>query len=180
LDGTTPTDARDAILARLESGETEVVTNCMVLTEGFDCPDIGCIVLARPTKKMGLFRQMIGRGLRPADGKSDCVILDHSGAVFRHGLPEDHVQWTLDPNQRAEAPAHQARLDHKVPSLLECSQCGALRLGGKPCPHCGFLPQRPPRSVFIADGELGLVQGGRANGQIYDAEARARWHALLP
>ena len=151
----------------------------MVLTEGFDCPDIGCIILARPTKKMGLFRQMIGRGLRPADGKSDCVILDHSGAVFRHGLPEDHVEWTLDPDQRAEAPAHVARLERNAPALLECSQCGALRLGGKPCPCCGFLPQRPPSNVFVADGELGLVQGGRANGQTYDAETRARWHGMF-
>jgi len=179
LDGETPKDERDAILARLESGETEVVSNCMVLTEGFDCPDIGCIVLARPTKKMGLYRQMIGRGLRPADGKSDCVILDHSGAVFHHGLPEDHVEWTLDPDQRAEAPAHQARLERRAPALLECSQCGALRLGGQPCPCCGFLPHRPPHSVFVADGELGLVQGGRANGQTYDAEERTRWHGML-
>src|SRR5262249_13853013 len=68
LDGDTPTDERDAILARLASGKTEVVVNCMVLTEGFDCPDVGCITLARPTRRMGLFRQMIGRGLRPADG----------------------------------------------------------------------------------------------------------------
>jgi superfamily II DNA or RNA helicase len=53
LDGGTPKDEREAILARLASGDTEVVTNCMVLTEGFDCPDICCIILARPTKKMG-------------------------------------------------------------------------------------------------------------------------------
>jgi superfamily II DNA or RNA helicase len=89
LDGTTPELERTAMLARLASGKTEVITNCMVLTEGFDLPDIGCITLARPTKKMGLFRQMIGRGLRTADGKKDCIILDHSGAVFEHGLPED-------------------------------------------------------------------------------------------
>ena len=74
----------------------------MVLTEGFDLPDMGCIILARPTKKMGLYRQMIGRGLRPADGKSDVVILDHSGAVFRHGLPEDRVAWTLGPCRSGE------------------------------------------------------------------------------
>jgi hypothetical protein len=47
--------------------------------------------------------------LRPADGKSDCVILDHSGAVFRHGLPEDRVEWTLSPDRRAIAPEHQKR-----------------------------------------------------------------------
>ena len=71
-----------AILARLASGETEVVCNCMVLTEGFDLPAIGCIVLARPTKQIGLFRQMAGRGLRPAPGKSNLILIDHSGAVY--------------------------------------------------------------------------------------------------
>jgi superfamily II DNA or RNA helicase len=179
LDGSTPDDERDAILGRLASGETELVSNCMVLTEGWDMPEVGCAILARPTKRMGLYRQMIGRVLRPAEGKTDAIILDHSGAVFRHGLPEDHVEWTLDADRRAEAPAHQARLERRAPVLLECSQCSALRLGGQPCPSCGFLPQRPPRSVFIADGELGLVQGGRANGQTYDAEACARWHGML-
>jgi DNA repair protein RadD len=83
----------------------------MVLTEGWDMPVVGCCILARPTKKMGLFRQMIGRVLRPADDKPDAIVLDHSGAVFRHGLPEDHVEWSLDPDRRAESPAHQKRAE---------------------------------------------------------------------
>jgi superfamily II DNA or RNA helicase len=176
LDGATPSADRDAILARLASGQTEVVPNCMVLTEGFDCPDIGCIILARPTKKMGLYRQMIGRGLRPADGKSDCVILDHSGAVFRHGLPADHVEWTLDTDRMATAPAHQARLERKVTGLIECTQCSALRLGGKPCPNCGFLPRRPGQYVPHLEGELGLVTGGRARAPVYDRDTKRRWY----
>ena len=69
VDGVDTKTERDAILARLASGETEVVCNCMVLTEGFDLPAIGCIVLARPTKQLGLFRQMAGRGLRPAEAR---------------------------------------------------------------------------------------------------------------
>jgi superfamily II DNA or RNA helicase len=89
IDGSTPKAERDASLSRLASGEIELVSNCMVLTEGWDMPEVGCCVLARPTKKMGLFRQMIGRVLRPAVGKSDAIIIDHSGAVFRHGFPED-------------------------------------------------------------------------------------------
>ena len=179
LDGATPKDERDDILGRLASGETEVVANCAVLTEGFDCPDIGCIILARPTKKMGLFRQMIGRGLRPANGKSDVVILDHSGAVFRHGLPEDHVEWSLDPDRRAEAPAHQARLERPAAGLIECTQCSALRLGGKPCPNCGFLPQRPAQYVRHIEGDLGLVTGGQAKAVTYDPATRRQWHAML-
>ena len=76
----------------------------MVLTEGWDMPEVGCCILARPTKKMGLYRQMIGRVLRPSDGKPDAIILDHSGAVFRHGFVEDPVNWTLDPDRKAETP----------------------------------------------------------------------------
>ena len=52
---------------------------------------------------MGLYRQMIGRVLRPAEGKPDAIVLDHSGAVFRHGFAEDPVEWTLDPDRRAES-----------------------------------------------------------------------------
>jgi DNA repair protein RadD len=178
LDGSTPVDDRNAILARLGSGETEVVSNCMVLTEGFDCPDIGCIVLARPTKKMGLFRQMIGRGLRPAEGKTDVVIPDHSGAVFRHGLPEDRVEWTLDPERRAVASAHQKRQAKHETRLIECSQCNTLRVGGMPCPSCGFLPRRPAEFIATAAGELGLVQGGKAR-VTYSEVDRATWHGML-
>jgi len=179
LDGGTPDDDRDAILARLASGETELVCNCMVLTEGWDMPEVGCAILARPTKKMGLYRQMVGRVLRPAEGKTDAIVLDHSGAVFQHGLPEDRVEWTLDPERKATSPAHIARLTNQVGKLLECTQCGALRLGGQPCPHCGFLPQRPPRDVFVADGDLGLVTNGRARDPDYDPETRHQWHSMF-
>jgi len=117
--------------------------------------------------------------LRPADGKLDAIILDHSGAVFTHGLPEDHVAWTLDPERYAESPEHTARLERHEGRLLECSQCGAIRLGGQPCPHCRFLPHRPPRDVRVADGELGLVRGRHANGNVYDPETRERWHAMF-
>jgi len=86
IDGSTPKPERDASLARLASGAIDVVSNCMVLTEGWDLPAIGCCILARPTKMMGLYRQMIGRVLRPAPGKTDAIVLDHSGAVFRHGF----------------------------------------------------------------------------------------------
>ena len=152
IDGGTPKPERDAALARLASGDIELVTNCMVLSEGWDLPEVGCCILARPTRKMGLFRQMIGRVLRPADGKPDAIIIDHSGAVFRHGFAEDPVEWVLDPDRRAESTAHVARCENNSSSrLLECSQCSAIRVAGEPCQACGFLPQRPPRSIFVTD-----------------------------
>jgi DNA repair protein RadD len=155
VDGSTPKDERDAILARLASGETTVVTNCMVLTEGFDLPVMGCIVLARPTRKMGLYRQMIGRGLRPAEGKVDCTVLDHAGAVFVHGFPDDPVEWTLSPDHpEARGPAplrpqftparmlamHRApRRRRGVPSLWIPAQAPA---GGNSVPRRRSRPRR--------------------------------------
>jgi DNA repair protein RadD len=164
IDSATPKPERDASLRRLASGKTELISNCMVLTEGWDMPEVGCCILARPTKKMGLYRQMIGRVLRPAPNKNDCCVLDHSGAVYRHGLVEDEVVWTLDPDKLAEAPAHAA---HKSSTgytqrLVECKQCGAVRITGSPCGACGFMPAPPPRDVETRDGELGLYRGGRA------------------
>ena len=177
LDGTTSIQEREAILVRLESGETQVVTNCMVLTEGWDMPAVGCCILARPTKQMGLYRQMIGRVLRPAEGKANAIILDHSGAVWRHGRPEDHVEWTLDEDRRAENPTHQSR--RGAERLRECPSCQAV-MTVPPCYHCGWEPApRRGRDVDFADGELGLVQDGHAKPPEYDYDARQRWLAML-
>jgi DNA repair protein RadD len=178
VDGATPKDERDAILARLASGETQVVSNCMVLTEGFDLPVMGCIVLARPTKKMGLYRQMIGRALRPAEGKANAIVLDHAGSVFAHGFPDDPVEWTLSSDRRAASPKHEARLRSGHSSrLLECSQCGALRVAGEKCRHCGFLPRRPSEAIPFRDGDLGRVDRNR-HAAVTNHD-RARWHAML-
>jgi DNA repair protein RadD len=164
LDGTTPIDEREAILAQLATGETKVVSNCMVLTEGWDCPPVGCCILARPTKQMGLFRQMIGRVLRPSDGKLDAIILDHSGAVWNHGLPEDYVAWTLDVDRRAENLAHKKRQAGEEPKLRECPKCHAIMVK-PPCANCGWQPQPKAREIEFEDGELGLVLGGKSRGE---------------
>jgi DNA repair protein RadD len=70
-------------------------------------------------------------------------------------------------------------VNHEAPKLLECSQCSALRLAGQKCPHCGFLPKRPPRDVPTAPGELGLYAGGRAQSNGYDGDTRTRWHGMF-
>jgi DNA repair protein RadD len=178
LDGDTPTTEREAILDRLASGETEVVTNCMVLTEGWNMPAVGCCILARPTKQMGLFRQMVGRVLRPADGKPDAIVLDHSGAVFRHGLPEDHVEWTLDVDQRAVNPAQAKRNRGEAPKLRECPSCKTV-MAIPPCHACGWMPQPRARDVDIEDGNLGLVLGGKARTLVYSEGDRKSFFQQL-
>jgi superfamily II DNA or RNA helicase len=99
VSGTTPKTERAAILRRYSTGQLQTVVNCAVLTEGFDAPNTGCVMIARPTMSKTLFRQMVGRGLRPycprmfpriCDGcdacKSDCLVLDMVGATGRNDL----------------------------------------------------------------------------------------------
>jgi DNA repair protein RadD len=181
VDGSTPKPDRDAALARLASGETELITNCQVLGEGWDLPEVACAILARPTKKMGLYRQMIGRVLRPAPGKVNAIVLDHSGAVFRHGFVEDPVEWTLDPQKRSISPTHSKRIELGYCSrLLECSQCGSMRVAGEKCQHCGFLPQRPPKAIVFRHGNLAPVdRATRTATASSDPAERLRWHGML-
>jgi DNA repair protein RadD len=96
LDGTTPDMEREAILARLARGETRIVSNVGVLTEGWDLPVTSAVILARPTQSRGLWRQMVGRALRPCAGKTDCIILDHAGATKEHGFITDPDTLSLE------------------------------------------------------------------------------------
>ena len=180
VDGSTPVDERETILAGLSRGEVEVVVNCMVLTEGWDQPDVSCIVLARPTKHMGLYRQMVGRVLRPSPGKADAIVLDHAGAVFEHGFVEEPVTWTLDHDKRADNKTHRARSTGKARSLAICPECAAVRLEGDPCPVCGWRPRPKPAPVKVADGELGQVDRAlRVRGHDWTPDEKAAFHRQL-
>jgi DNA repair protein RadD len=137
LDAKTPTAERESILSQLANGSLDVVTNCGVLCEGWDSPSVACLILARPTKSLGLYRQMAGRVLRPAPGKSDAIILDHAGSTLVHGFVDDDVAWSLSEDRRAQNQRHAARGAYRAPVLLDCPECGASRFGGEPCPACG-------------------------------------------
>lgn len=85
--GAMPGDERERVLAAYQRGEVEVVTNCGVLTEGFDAPLTSCVIMARPTKSRGLYQQMVGRGTRLAPGKSDLMVLDCADVTPSTGDP---------------------------------------------------------------------------------------------
>ena len=86
ITGTTPNDERLAIFHRHRTGDTQVLSNCMVLTEGWDSPHTSCAVIARPTQAPGLYVQMVGRVLRPYPGKADALVLDVVGVTATHAL----------------------------------------------------------------------------------------------
>lgn len=84
--GAMPKELRRDTLERFRRGEIQVLTNCMVLTEGFDAPIASCAVIARPTKSAELYVQMVGRVLRPYPGKESALVLDIAGATEEHRL----------------------------------------------------------------------------------------------
>jgi len=86
VSGETPKDERRAMLDRFHAGSLDVLSNCNVLTEGFDEPAVDCILMARPTKSSLLYTQMLGRGTRLAPSKADLQVLDFADNSARHSL----------------------------------------------------------------------------------------------
>lgn len=84
--GAMTTDDRADTLRRYDAGELDVLCNCEILTEGFDSPATSAILMARPTVSRGLYVQMAGRGLRIAEGKTDCLIIDYLDVGQPHSL----------------------------------------------------------------------------------------------
>jgi ATP-dependent helicase IRC3 len=96
--GAMPKDERRATLARFSDGALDVVTNCVVLTEGFDEPRVDCVIMARPTRSKLLYAQMVGRGTRLHPGKSDLLVVDLADNSTTHHLPGLHSLFDLPVN----------------------------------------------------------------------------------
>ena len=142
---------------RFRSGQTQVLCNVAVLTKGFDAPEASCIMLARPTKSLMLHIQMIGRGLRTAPGKQDCLILDCSGNTLRNGLPTDEMDYTLHDGKSKENPDRKKR-DKKDPVESACGNCGFVSMFAR-CPQCGHVAE-PREDLEVVNGELYEVETG--------------------
>ncbi len=145
LDGTTCKVERNAILTRLRTGKTQVVTNCDVLTEGWDFPALGAVILARPTWSRGLYLQMCGRALRSHRGKRKPVILDHAGNASKHGRPEQDRTYTLDDRKRRTSPLSPVKDKNK-----RCPECEeSVPCASQECAYCGHLFQSPAEVKVI-------------------------------
>ena len=84
--GAMDAEERRRALSEYEAGDIRVLSNCNVLTEGWDCPEASVVMMARPTKSRGLFIQCVGRGLRTAPGKADCLLIDFVDTARKHKL----------------------------------------------------------------------------------------------
>jgi len=158
LDGETPPHERAAILARVDRGETLVVSNCAVLCEGWDQPSVKGCILARPTKSEGRYIQEAGRVLRVWNGVTP-IILDHAGSVRLFGMPQeqDASQYSLEGKKKREK---------QNVSGKDCIQCfGWIPAASRVCPFCGVPQVAPdeghePKEITEADGQLVQVRIG--------------------
>ena len=156
VSGSTPADQRKRLIAGLGTGEVEVLSSCMIISEGTDIPSVGGAILMRPTASLSLYLQMVGRALRPAPGKQEAVILDHVGNAHRHGLPTDEREWHLAGRRRREGVS--------IP-IKDCPHCFcSCPSAAHVCPDCGHLfltdeRDEQRRGIQQLEGELVEVTG---------------------
>ena len=96
LDGNTDSGTRSNVMNQFRDKQIQVLTNCALFDEGLDIPSLDGVILARPTQSLGKFLQMVGRSLRPCEGKDRAIIVDLAGNYERLGMPDDLRIWTLD------------------------------------------------------------------------------------
>lgn len=150
--GETTMDDRDSTVARFKSGEVRCLINCMVFTEGFDAPNVDCVVLMRATTSTALYYQMVGRGLRTSPNKADCLVLDYGENIVRHG-PIDDLQITVDDRKREKS-------DTKRTKWKECKECGCVvQCGVFVCPDCGFKWPDPSEKVGHKASDADIIGG---------------------
>jgi DNA repair protein RadD len=150
LSGESSPDERDRGLADLAAGRIKVITFAQLLIEGIDCPAIGCVMMLRPTMSLASFLQVIGRGLRPVEGKDRCYILDHAGLTMKHGFADDIREWSLD--GVAKKKGKKKAVDEV--KVKQCDHCYYCHPPAPACPHCGHEYPVASREPDQVDGTL--------------------------
>ena len=93
IDSNTPSAERKYLVEKFKRGQIDIIVNVDIFSEGFDCPDIEFIQLARPTRSLVKYLQQVGRGLRKVNNKEHCIILDNVGMYAHFGLPDARRHW---------------------------------------------------------------------------------------
>lgn len=171
VDGTMSMRDRDQALARFANGTTRVITNCSLISEGFDVPACKCVVIARGCDSVAMYLQAVGRALRPEASGESALVIDLRGAVHKHGMPDADREYSLT----GEA----ISTGDDVEPVKQCRQCGAVFKPAIECPRCGArapLPEPPEvrRERLQRISEAQTEDQRREYWQRLQAEARAK------
>jgi superfamily II DNA or RNA helicase len=156
VDGSMPAEMRDAAVERFRQGQTLVLSNADLFGEGFDVPAIEAAILLRPTKSLSLHLQQVGRALRPSEGKSEAIILDHAGNSLLHGLPDDEREWSLADREKKK------RAEKSEVPVRQCKECFFVYQPRPSCPNCGHVPPVQAREIEVVEGTLQEVRKAEA------------------
>lgn len=148
IDGKAPKQLRDEAMYRFRSGETKILSNVDLFSEGVDVPSIECVIDCAPTMSLTRCMQRWGRALRPVEGKKYAIILDHAGNSQRHGLPDDEREWTLDSKKITK------RGEASQVHIKTCTSCYRVVKAGATICECGNTFHVKPREVVEVDAEL--------------------------
>jgi hypothetical protein len=136
-----------------------------------NCPVTSCCILARPTKSLIRYIQMVGRVLRPHEGKQFATVIDHSGVVRRLGWPTEELPYDLDDGKPKEA-----KPKENLPKV--CPSCFAVfKKSLRKCPVCQFEPKPMPKAQEVEDGQL--VQLSKKATKFSPADKQAIYSAWL-
>lgn len=172
LDGKTPQAEREKAMERFRSGEIRILCNCELFGEGLDVPDCECVVLLRPTQSLTLHIQQSMRSMRYMPNKT-AIIIDHVGNCYRHGLPDDEREWSLEPKHKQES----------IVKIRECKTCYAVYSPTlAKCPYCGAGATHEIRKTDRKTVEVDLVELKR-NEEIqqanYDELKAETWEDVI-
>lgn len=145
IDGTTSKNERERIIKAFQAGEITALTNCDVLTVGFDAPNIDLLVMLRPTMSPRLYVQIAGRGTRLKEHTDYCRVMDYAGNVARHGA----ITAVQAPPKKGEGKGN------SEPPMKICDNCAELvHPSVKVCPECNTPfpePEKPPMNLHNDD-----------------------------
>jgi DNA repair protein RadD len=146
MDASTNDTDRDRIFEDAAKGRIDYIANVGIVGEGVDVPELGCVQWFCEVNSRTKWLQGCGRVMRPSGGKPDGIIIDHSGAVYRHGFPDEDTEWVLEGN--VDEIYRGQHDDGKTPAPHYCRNCELAYKDQLACPQCGRMPSKPPKTIF--------------------------------
>lgn len=165
LDGATPRSIRDAVMDQFRTGAITVLAQVALLDEGVDLPSASALLLLRPTRSLRLFRQLVGRVLRTAPGKTQALIVDAAQAYADCGLPDAPIRWTLDgveptPPRPTITNADGLVVEHPEAELLLAQQLELERITAQQAEQARFERGRENLCTLVSMARHGRVPRG--------------------